>query len=220
MKKTPLESVGENFNENLIRSARDQTLAAIQEAAKKIQPGMTEELARSLIKDLLRARGCEKSWHAPQIRFGINTLRAFGEPGQPDVVLGENDLYFLDLGPLFQNHEGDVSRTFALGNNPEMRKIAEDVETIWKKVRDRWFQTVESGAQLYSYARQIAQEMGWVLSLHEANGHRIADFPHVTRQRGSVEELDFRPSPLKWILEIQIRHPSRPFGAFYEDLLV
>jgi methionyl aminopeptidase len=32
--------------------------------------------------------------------------------------------------------------------------------------------------------------------------------------------VDFRPSALRWMLEIQIRHPKRNFGAFFEDLLV
>jgi hypothetical protein len=100
-----------------------------------------------------------------------------------------------------------------------MTKIARDVETIWKRVRDHWSKTQDSGAKLYAFASQQAQELGWVLSLHEANGHRIADFPHVAKQRGTIEELDFKPAPSRWILEIQIKHPTRPFGAFYEDLL-
>ena len=29
-----------------------------------------------------------------------------------------------------------------------------------------------------------------------------------------------RAADLRWILEIQIRHPHRNFGAFYEDLLI
>jgi len=31
--------------------------------------------------------------------------------------------------------------------------------------------------------------------------------------------LEASPSSGLWILEIQIAHPSEPFGAFYEDLL-
>ena len=32
--------------------------------------------------------------------------------------------------------------------------------------------------------------------------------------------MGFRPSSGLWVLEIQIRHPSREFGAFFEDLLL
>jgi methionyl aminopeptidase len=52
-----------------------------------------------------------------------------------------------------------------------------------------------------------------------ADDHRIADFPHAARTRGSIEGFEQTPAPNRWILEIQIRHPSKTFGAFYEDLL-
>jgi hypothetical protein len=50
-------------------------------------------------------------------------------------------------------------------------------------------------------------------------GHRVADYPHPSRQAGKLADLDGVPTPSLWILEIQIRHPTRDFGAFYEDLL-
>lgn len=219
MKMLEIESVGEKFKESLIVSARDKTLRVIEAVSKQVVPGMSEERVRELVNSELEKSGSEKFWHAPQIRLGINTLRAFGEPGELGVKLFESDVYFLDLGPVYLGHEGDVGRTFAVGKDPEMIRIARDVETIWKLVRDHWSQTQESGAKLYAFASQQAQELGWVLSLHEANGHRIADFPHVAKQRGTIEGLDFKPAPSKWILEIHIKHPTRPFGAFYEDLL-
>ncbi len=219
MESSTIESVGLEYQETLIIQARTRTLEIIETASKQIKPGMTEDQARQIIKDLLVVNRCEKSWHAPQIRFGINTLRAFGEPGTPGVVLGENDVFFLDLGPVFERHEGDVGRTYAVGNDPEMIQIVADAEKIWRGVRDRWAETRENGAALYSYAKTLSEEFGWQLSLYEANGHRIADFPHAAKQRGSIEELEFAPSPNKWILEIQIKHPKRPFGAFFEDLL-
>ncbi|MFP3748232.1 (Fe-S)-binding protein, partial [Achromobacter sp. SIMBA_011] len=32
-------------------------------------------------------------------------------------------------------------------------------------------------------------------------------------------DFDACPNAGLWILEIQIAHPTKPFGAFYEDLL-
>ncbi len=52
------------------------------------------------------------------------------------------------------------------------------------------------------------------------DGHRAGDFPHQVFFRGGIAELDFKPGAGVWILEIQIRHPTLPFGAFYEDSLV
>lgn len=61
--------------------------------------------------------------------------------------------------------------------------------------------------------------MGWRFN-HEIKGHRISDFPHAIYRAGDLGDFDMRPTPGLWILEIQIAHPTRPFGAFYEDILI
>ena len=212
------ETVGESFRVDSLRVARDKTLQVIMEAAKSIRAGMSEKEAKVLIQDIQTRMGAPKSWHPPQIRFGENTLLPFGKIGS-DVLLGENDIFFLDIGPIFDGHEGDVGRAFVLGTDPEMRRCCADVETIWNEVRDHWSRTQISGKELYDYAIAKADERGWQLSLQKANGHRIADFPHAAKIRGSIEGFDEKPAADRWILEIQIRHPERNFGAFYEDLL-
>ncbi|HEY0296511.1 MAG TPA: hypothetical protein VGC69_14380 [Bordetella sp.] len=60
--------------------------------------------------------------------------------------------------------------------------------------------------------------MGWKLNL-DMKGHRVGDFPHAIYKPGKLADLADTPSEGLWILEIQIAHPTRPFGAFYEDLL-
>ena len=52
------------------------------------------------------------------------------------------------------------------------------------------------------------------------SGHRLSDFPHSAIYDGPMATLDFTPSPLLWVLEIHIRHPTKPFGAFFEDMLL
>ena len=54
----------------------------------------------------------------------------------------------------------------------------------------------------------------------ELTGHRISEFPHSAHYDGTLDGVGFRPTDKRWILEIQVRHPDRNFGAFYEDLLV
>lgn len=214
------ESVGEIFDEKLLQEARDRTLAVIEEAARQTRPGMTEREAKALIKRIQTEKGCPRFWHAPQVRFGENTLEPFGKPGRPDVVLKEKDIFFYDLGPLFEDHEGDVGRTYAVGGDPEMQKCAADCEAIWQEVRAHWQDSKATGEELYRFAEECAAKRGWILTTRGANGHRVADFPHSARKRGSVEKLDVHPSANRWILEVQIRHPRLSFGAFYEDLLV
>ena len=42
----------------------------------------------------------------------------------------------------------------------------------------------------------------------------------MTTKTGNVPEYIEKLKPGCWIPEIQIRHPSKPYGAFYEALLV
>lgn len=219
MSRNVNESVGEQFRNDLLKLARDKSLAVIMEASSRIKAGMTENEARKLVLDIQTKMGAPKSWHPSQIRFGENTLLPFGQVGKENPVLKDNDIYFLDIGPIFDGHEGDVGRPFVVGNDSEMVKCCADVSVIWHEVRDHWMKTNATGKELYQFARNCAEARGWLLMLEEANGHRIADFPHAARIRGSVEGLEQKPLCDRWILEIQVRHPSKSFGAFYEDLL-
>ncbi len=213
------ETVGEQFQTDLLQNARDKTLQVITQASIRIVTGMSEHEAKKLIQQIQEDLGAPKSWHPPQIRFGENTLLPFGQKGVENNILKENDIFFLDLGPIFNGHEGDVGRSFTVGNDPEMQRCCADAETIWQEVRAHWLRTNVSGEELYRFAEQCAAARGWVLSLQKANGHRISDFPHIAKMRGSIQEFPEKPAANRWILEIQIRHTQKPFGAFYEDLL-
>lgn len=214
-----LESVGSSFNDFDLQNARDKTLEVILRSAKQIVPGMIEKEAKQIIVNIQKSLGAPTSWHPPQIRFGSNTLLTFGRAGEEPKILQENDIYFIDIGPIFKGHEGDVGRTFYVGHNPLHEKCCKDVEAIWNQVYRHWKNHNISGKELYEFADQQAKEFGWILSLENANGHRIADFPHAAKMRSSIESLVTTPKSNRWILEIQIKHPSESFGAFYEDLL-
>jgi Xaa-Pro aminopeptidase len=214
------ETVGSDFSLEKLEQARDQTLSVILEAAALIKPGTSEKEARALVAEIQARMGAPKSWHPPQIRFGENTVLPFGAKGKEDIRLQANDIFFFDIGPIFDGHEGDVGRAFSVGYDPEMEKCCRDAEAIWHEMREKWQKEQITGEKLYDFAKARAQNRGWVLSLEKANGHRVADFPHAARGRGSVESFSGHLAPHRWVLEIQIRHPSRPFGAFFEDLLV
>src|SRR4051812_17409577 len=128
MRGSATESVGPGFSVDLLQTARDKTLEVILETARLMRPGLSESQAKKLLTEIQAAKGSPKSWHPPQIRFGENTLLAFGERSAQECILKENDIFFFDIGPIFDDHEGDVGRPFALGNDPEMRKCCQDAE--------------------------------------------------------------------------------------------
>jgi hypothetical protein len=86
-------------------------------------------------------------------------------------------------------------------------------------VRKQWQDAGLTGKELYDFAEAQAAALGWKLNL-DLSGHRLSDFPHATVYDGPMATVAFRPSPLVWVLEIHIRHPTRAFGAFFEDMLL
>src|SRR5690606_26659073 len=119
-----IQKFGETFDLSKLMGARDLAREITFELADFIKPGMTEQHAHTLYKGLLKKHGVEKQWHPAKLRFGPNTLKDFHEPSVPHV-LRDNDLFFIDIGPIYQNHEADFAETFVVGNDEEHRKIAE-----------------------------------------------------------------------------------------------
>ena len=75
--------------------------------------------------------GIKKYWHKRIVRAGKNTLFPYKE-NPPDLILKSNDVVFFDFGPVFENWEADIGKTFVLGANPQMLKLKQDVEsTFW-----------------------------------------------------------------------------------------
>lgn len=62
---------------------------------------MLEEDARQLAKDTLERLGSKKGWHKVLVRFGANTIKNFQEPSDRGVRLGTDDIFFLDIGPVW-----------------------------------------------------------------------------------------------------------------------
>jgi Xaa-Pro aminopeptidase len=213
------EAVGENYDRQMMLEARQRTRRVIHQIAALIKPGMLEETALDHARQVMKEAGMVRGWHGLHIRFGVNTLKQFGKPSEPGVALQANDIYFIDIGPVWQKWEGDGGETFVVGNDPDMHRAARDVREVFDRVHTKWLTERVSGQDLYSFAAAEARRLGWELNL-EMSGHRLADFPHAALHKGALAEASFSPSAGLWVLEIQIRHPVRPFSAFYEDLLL
>jgi Metallopeptidase family M24 len=217
--KAQLEAVGAPFNVAKMLDVRKMTRDAIHEIAAAVKPGMVEEDAVAMAKDVLAGKSMLRGWHDVYVRFGPNTLKTFGAPSDPGVVLGETDIFFLDIGPVYEEWEGDGGATFTVGDDPTMAKCATDARTLFHTVRRKWESEKLSGKALYDFATIEAANLGWELNM-DLSGHRLSDFPHASIYDGPMADVDFTPSPLLWVLEIHIRHPEAGYGAFYEDMLL
>ena len=212
------EAVGAGFSMPAMIKARDLTFDAVRRIAAEIRPGMNEVEARDLAEAVLAEMGMERLWHKTIVRFGAGTVHTFHEPMDPERVLGANDIFFIDLGPVWGGHEGDAGDTFVVGEDPQMQACAEAARRLWHEVAARWRDDGLSGAALYQFALERAEASGWRLNW-DVKGHRVSDFPHAIYKAGALGDLETLPQTGLWILEIQITHPTLPFGAFFEDLL-
>jgi Xaa-Pro aminopeptidase len=216
------ERVKEDFAREGLLHARTKTWEALERIAAMIQPGMLEDEATRKAHEITQAMGSPTIWHKPLIRFGRNTLCTFSEKSEPGARLGENDIFFVDLGPVWEHrgirYEGDAGITGFVGSDPEHKGAAQAVRELFDSARTAWKEGGLSGKALYDWMDEESRRKGWKLQL-KTDGHRISDFPHKLYCSRGIAELDYSPSPDIWVLEVQVRHPERDFGAFYEDIL-
>ena len=76
--QSQLEAVGRKFDLDQMLAVRTMTREAIHEIAARMKPGMVEEDAVDLAKDLLADKGMLRGWHDVYVRFGTNTMKTFG----------------------------------------------------------------------------------------------------------------------------------------------
>lgn len=218
-KQASLEAVGPAFTREQMLSMRAKTRGIINQIAATVKPGMVEEDAVQMAKDLLAENDMVRGWHDVYVRFGSNTLKTFGALSDPGIVLKEDDIFLIDIGPVWEEWEGDGGDTFVFGDDPSKAKCAADARTLFHTVRHKWESTGLSGKELYDFAAAEATAMGWELNM-DLSGHRLSDFPHEAVYAGPMAEVEFKPSALLWVLEIHIRHATAGYGAFYEDMLL
>lgn len=207
----------EDLTEQLTK-ARAKTWEAVHNIASKMKPGMTESEARRVGQQTLAEMGSRKFWHKCHIRFGTSTTRSFDDE-YVDTVLKENDIFYIDIGPIWSGIEGDAGATFVIGSNPEYQKCKEHSEEIFKLTADAWREQKLTGSALYQFAEHEAQKRGWMLAPSYVRGHRLGEFPHSFYTEATISEQNFVPAVARWVLEIQICNKEQTCGAFYEDIL-
>lgn len=214
----PWERVGQRFTMDGILSARRRSLTAVREIAALMRPGMTTREAITAADAHLRRMGASHNWHPTYVRFGADTQSPSVQPTDFQRQLREEDVFVVDIGPVWDGYEGDYGDTFVLGADADRQRCAEAARQVFSRTREAWLQGL-SGAALYDRAEAFAREHGCEL-VREIPGHRVADFPHALYGKHKLADADFVPGDGIWVLEIQVRDRTLPIGAFYEDVLL
>jgi Xaa-Pro aminopeptidase len=211
-------AVGEKFDLNSLLEAREKTLELVQTIASKCTPGVSEEEIHSHMESQMKSFGISKKWHPTKIRFGANTTKTFRELSEPNTLLKNNDLFFFDIGPVWNGYEGDIGRTFTIGSDPAYTALKEAAEKVFYETAKIWNNEQITGENLYKRASQIAESLNYFLDPRMV-GHRVSDFPHALYWKDGLAKLPEIPAPNLWILEIHLINKEKSLGAFYEDLL-
>ena len=218
---------------NQLLEAELKAKALFQEIIKLnlIEPGKTEKVLGLQIFDLaFKMFNTKVHWHKRIVRSGANTIHPYSE-NPPNLVIKEDDILFLDFGPVFNNWEADLGRTYVLGNNKMKLKMKNDVEECWH-LGKQYYDSKENilSSELYEYIVGLAKDRFWKFG-NEHCGHLIGQFPHEridgdnflsyihSDNHTKMRELDDDGRMRDWILEIHFVDYDLLIGGFFEQVL-
>lgn len=207
-----------------------QLFNAIEEL-RLIKPGKSEnELNEEVFKLADELYKIKKYWHKRIVRSGVNTLSPYDD-NPPNLIIHEDDILFLDFGPILEEWEADFGRTFVIGNDPHKHKLKKDIELAWHEAKE-WFdkQTKLTGAAYWHYLVELAKKYGYTYG-GQLGGHLIGHFPHEKldpknyglyvhpENPNDMFLPDAKGNKREWILEIHFVDREKQIGGFFEQFL-
>jgi Xaa-Pro dipeptidase len=195
-------------------------------SAGKLESELTEE-----IHALAQSRfGVRRHWHKRIARAGPNTLLTYYDEST-DRRITDDDIVYLDFGPVFEAWEADFGRTYVVGSDPDKLRLVGDIGRAFARGKNLFQQSPSlTAGELYDYVAGLAADYGWQWGAKTA-GHLIGHFPHETKPQDpdhlrirhgnsiSLREPNGRGQPRHWILEIHFIDRIRQIGGFFEELL-
>lgn len=225
-------SENNTYNNLQDAEAKAQILFNTIEERYLISAGKTEKELNSEVFELaFELFGIKKFWHKRIVRSGKNTLLPYRN-NPPNLTIQENDILFFDFGPVFDDWEADVGKTYVLGKDELKLKLKEDVEKAWHEGK-AYFDVHKAeltGEQFYEYTKTLAKKYGWTYG-NEHCGHLIGNFPHEKivgeeeinyihpNNHQLMSEKDKNGNERFWIYEIHFIDEANQIGGFFEQLV-
>lgn len=192
----------------------------------KLESELAEEIYQLANSDF----GIRRHWHDRIVRSGANTLLGYYDKVE-DRRIGEDDIVYLDFGPVFDSWEADFGCSYALGPDPIKHRLVHDIGVAFEQGKDYFRKTPDvTAGDMYDYVARLATDKGWEFGALTA-GHLIGHFPHEKNpphtklysiRSGntlSLREPDRDGKTRHWILEIHFVDRARQIGGFFEQLL-
>lgn len=201
------------------------------EKAGLVAPGRSErEVEQDILALAGRDFGVEKHWHKRIVRSGPNSVTIAGD-NPPVRMIAADDIVYLDLGPVFEDWEADIGRSYVLGNDPRKQALVCELPRQFDCLQAHYrANPMITGAALYGFAVKAAEQAGWKFGGKIA-GHIISEFAHAQipgdkdlnrigpDNLAPMSAVDGNGRMRHWIGEIHLVELDGSFGGFYERLL-
>jgi Xaa-Pro dipeptidase len=195
-------------------------------SAGKLESELTEEIHALALSRF----GVRRHWHKRIARAGPNTLLTYHDDST-DRRITDDDIVYLDFGPVFEEWEADFGRTYVVGSDPDKHRLVADLADAFARGKNFYRQSPNlTAGELYDYTAGLGADYGWEFGARTA-GHLIGHFPHETKPQDpdhlrirhgnsiSLREPNEIGQPRHWILEIHFVDRVRQIGGFFEELL-
>ena len=197
-----------------------------------IVAGKTEkQLNEELYNLAYQLFGIKQYWHKRIVRAGKNTLLPY-KHNPENLMLLDDDILFFDFGPVFEDFEADIGRTYVIGNNERKIKLMQDVEKAFYIGKDYFTQNYQklTGSDFFEFTQALAKQFGWDYG-NEHCGHLVGKFPkekivgegRINYFHPNNAELVSKPdksgNPRYWIYEIHFIDKENNVGGFFEQLV-
>jgi Xaa-Pro dipeptidase len=217
--------------ELLTAQMKAEALFAEVVACGLVSAGKLESELTAEIHALAESRfGVRRHWHKRIARAGPNTLLTYHDQ-TTDRRISDDDIVYLDFGPVFEAWEADFGRTYVVGSDPDKHRLVGDLAQAFARGKNLYQQSPNlTAGELFDYVAGLAPEYGWEFGARTA-GHLIGHFPHEVKPQDpdalrirhgnsiSLREPDQNGHPRHWILEIHFVDREREIGGFFEELL-
>src|SRR5450631_2296166 len=142
-------------------------------SAGKLESELTAE-----IHALAQSRfGVRRHWHKRIARAGPNTLLTYHDEST-DRRISDDDIVYLDFGPVFDAWEADFGRTYVVGSAPVKHRLVGDIGASFNSGKEHFQKTPDlTCGELYNFVASLAKPLGWEFGAQTA-GHLIGHFPH------------------------------------------
>jgi Xaa-Pro aminopeptidase len=223
----------EAFRIAQLLEAQAQAVSLFDEVGRRgiIAPGVSEREASDAIRDLANEMfGATRHWHKRIVRAGPNTLQPYRK-NPPDRIIEADDIAFCDFGPIFDDWEADLGRTFVIGDDPDRLRLRDDLSAVFDAARAFFEASPDiTGEALFHHVVALGEARGWTWGGTIA-GHLVGHFPHEEIEGDDVYSTIMPGNDRRmrghesgghichWILEVHLVDVEQQIGGFFEQLL-